>query len=146
MNRRKASEPLTLRALVLKAVYGSGLDDAGKFLLRTIIETYYELGAKQAERFDRDFSEEFGEVKEMEVMWGERMKAKWAKEGREEGREEGLIEGKRETLQRLLAKKFGSLSEDVMAQIRALESVDELDLRLDRVLTATSLEEMELEN
>ncbi len=151
MNRRKASEPLTLRALVLKAVYGSGLDDAGKFLLRTIIETYYELGAKQAERFDRVFSkEEFGEVKEMEVMWGDRMKAKWAKEGLEEGREkgliEGLIEGKRETLLRLLAKKFGSLSEDVMAQIRALESVDELDVYLDRVLTATSLEEMELES
>ena len=142
MNRRKASEPLTLRALMLNAVYGSGLDDVGKFQLRSIIEAYFELDAKQAERFERDFSKEFGEVKEMEVMWGERMKAKWVKEGRQEG----LIEGKRETLLRQLAKKFGSLSEDVMAQIRALESADELDVRLDRVLTATSLEEMELEN
>lgn len=64
----------------------------------------------------------------------------------EEGREKGVIEGKRETLLRQLAKKFGSLSEDVIVQIRALESVDQLDVCLDRVLTVTSLEEMELEN
>ena len=158
MNRRKSREPLTLRALMLQAVFASELDDAGKFLLRIIIETYFELGANQAERFGQVFSKkEFGEVKEMEVMWGDRMKAKWAKEGLEEGREkgleegrekgliEGLIEGKRETLLRQLAKKFGALSEDVTAHVRALESVDEIDGYLDRVLTATSLEAMELE-
>ena len=58
---------------------------------------------------------------------------------------EGKIEGKRETLLRLLAKKFGSLSEDVTVHVRALQSVDEIDVYLDRVLTATSLEEMELD-
>ena len=81
----------------------------------------------------------------MEVMWADRMKAKWAKEGLEEGREKGLIEGRREALLRQLAKKFGSLSEDVTAHVRALESVDEIDVYLDRVLSATSLEEMELD-
>ena len=140
MNRRK-SEPLTLRALMLKAVYGSRLDDLAKFQLRSIIEAYFELGAEQAERFDRVFSKEFWEVKKMEVMWGERMKAKWAKEGLAKG----LIEGKREALLRQLAKKFGSLFEDVTAHVRALEAVDEIDVYLDRVLTATSLEEMELD-
>jgi hypothetical protein len=55
-----------------------------------------------------------------------------------------LLEGKRETLLRQLAKTFGSLSEDVTAHVRALQAVDEIDVYLDRVLTATSLEEMEL--
>jgi len=59
--------------------------------------------------------------------------------------EEGREKGKRETLLRLLAKKFGSLSEDVTAHVRALQSADEIDRYLDRVLTATSLEEMELD-
>ena len=140
MNRRKAREPLTLRALMLKAVYGSRLDDVGKFQLRRMIETYFGLGAKQAERFGQVLSKEFREVKEMEIMWGDRMKAKWEKVGREGG----LIEGKRETLLRQLAKKFGSLSGDVTAHVRALQAVDEIDVYLDRVLTATSLEEMEL--
>lgn len=143
MNRRKVREPLTLRALMLRAVHESGLDDAEKFLLKIIIEAYFELDAEQAERFEREFSKEFEEVKQMDIMWGERMKAKWAKEGLQEGREKGLIDGKREALLRQLAKKFGSPSEDVTAHVRGLESVDEIDVLLDRVLTAMSLEEME---
>ncbi|TDI39912.1 MAG: DUF4351 domain-containing protein [Acidobacteria bacterium] len=121
-----------------------------KLLLMNLIEVYFELGAAQAKRFERLFStEEFREAEKMEVMWADRMKAKWAKEGLEEGREkgliEGLIEGKREALLRQLTKKFGSLSEDVTAHVRALQAVDEIDVYLDRVLTATSLEEMELD-
>ena len=125
-----------------------------KLLLRNLIEVYFELGVAQAERFEQVFSTgEFREAGRMEVMWADRMKAKWAKEGLEEGREKGLIEGliegklegKREALLRQLAKKFGSLSEDVTAHVRALESVDEIDVYLDRVLTAASLEEMELD-
>ena len=113
-----------------------------KLLLMNLIEVYFELGAAQAKRFERLFStEEFREAEKMEVMWADRMKAKWAKEGLAKG----LIEGKREALLRQLAKKFGSLSEDVTAHVRALESVDEIDVYLDRVLTATSLEEMELD-
>ncbi len=146
MNRRKAREPLTLRALMLRAVMESELEDIPKLLLKNLIEVYFELGATQAKRFERLFStEEFREAEKMEVMWADRMKAKWAKEGLEEGREKGKIEGKRETLLRLLAKKFGSLSEDVTVHVRALQSVDEIDVYLDRVLTATSLEEMELD-
>ncbi len=88
----------------------------------------------------------------MEVMWADRMRAKWEKEGWKKGEKKGLTdgrregerEGKRETLLRQLTKKFGSLSEDVTTRVRSLESVDELDVYLDRVLMATSLEEMEL--
>ena len=145
INRRKAREPLTLRALMIQAVVESELGDIPKLLLMNLIEVYFELGAAQAKRFEQVFSEEFREAEEMEVMWADRMKAKWAKEGLEEGREKGLIEGRREALLRQLAKKFGSLSEDVTAHVRALESVDEIDVYLDRVLSATSLEEMELD-
>jgi hypothetical protein len=170
MNRRNVREPLTLRALMIQAVVESELGDIRKLLLRNLIEVYFELGAAQAKRFEQVFSTgEFREAGKMEVMWADRMKAKWAKEGLEEGREKGLeegrekgleeggekgleegrekglLEGKRETLLRLLAKKFGSLSEDVTAHVRALQSVDEIDVYLDRVLTATSLDAMELE-
>ncbi len=142
MNRRTSKEPLALRALMLQVVAGSELDDARKFLLLNLIETYFKLSRDHQTRFRRLVSEEeFREVQEMEVMWADRMRAKYEKEGREKG----LIEGKREALLRLLTKKFGPLSEDVTARVRALEAVDELDVYLDRVLTATSLEEMELD-
>ncbi|HXV64454.1 MAG TPA: DUF4351 domain-containing protein, partial [Vicinamibacteria bacterium] len=62
----------------------------------------------------------------------------------EEGREEGLREGKRKTLAQLLTAKFGSLPPETISRIEGLESVDELDRYLERVLTAGSIEEMGL--
>lgn len=124
---------------MLQVAAGSELDDARKFLLMNLIETYFKLSPDHQKRFRRLVSEEeFREVQEMEVMWADRMRA--------EGAKEGLVEGKRQALLLLLlAKKFGPLSEEVTAQVRALESVDELDVYLDRVLAATSLEEMKLD-
>ena len=58
-----------------------------------------------------------------------------------EGEEKGVLKGKRETLLRLLAQKFGPLSEGVTAHVEAYESVDELDACLERIPTATTLEE-----
>ncbi len=89
----------------------------------------------------------------MELTWKEEMIEKWKEKGLQEGREEGrvegrlagLTEGKRETLEHLLTKKFGSLPEKTLSRIEALESLEELDTYLDRVLTAESLEEMGLD-
>ena len=91
MNRRTSREPLALRALMLQVVAGSELDDARKFLLLNLIETYFKLNRDHQKRFRRLVSEEeFREVQEMEVMWADRMRA----EGAKEGREKGLIEAK----------------------------------------------------
>ncbi len=78
----------------------------------------------------------YREAQEMEVTWADKI--------REEGREEGLKEGKRETLKQFLTKKFGPLPETAISRLEALESLEELDSYLDRVLTAGSLEEMGL--
>ena len=59
-------------------------------------------------------------------------------------REKGLLEGKRGTLLRLLSLKFGSVPAEVVKAIRALETADEIGALLDRVLTATTLDEMNL--
>ncbi len=55
------------------------------------------------------------------------------------------IEGKRETLKHQLTKKFGTIPDKTMARIEALDSLEELDRYLDRVLTAESLEAMGLQ-
>ena len=149
MDRRRSREPLTLRALMLQAVAESNLDDARKFMLLNLVETYFELAAGEEKRFRRLLSKKgFREVQEMQVTWADRMRAQYEKEGRERGLEkglaQGLVEGKREALLRLLANKFGQLSEEVTAQVRALESAEELDVYLDRVLTASTLGEMQL--
>ena len=135
MDRQKAGELLGLRALMMQRVAESDRDDARKFLLLNLIETYFKITADQKESFNRLLSKkEFREAKEMEVTWADEI------------REEGRVFGKRETLLQLLATKFGSLPEETTSRVQAMDSLDELERYLGRVLTAKSLDEMGLGN
>ena len=55
-----------------------------------------------------------------------------------QGRLEGEQSGEAKALRRLLQKRFGPLSEDVLARLQTA-SIDELELWLDRALDADSL-------
>ncbi len=58
--------------------------------------------------------------------------------GRLEGEQSGIAKGEAYALRRLLQKRFGPLSDDVLARLQAA-SIDELELWLDRALDADSL-------
>lgn len=144
MSRREAREPLKLRLLMMERVALSGLDDARKFLLLNLIETYFKLAGDERQKFEGLLSRDpYREVKEMQLTWAEEMIEKGRKEGlkkgRQEGRQVGMIEGKREALLRQLTTKFGPLPEETVSRVQALESLEKLDDCLDQVLTATSL-------
>jgi len=64
-----------------------------------------------------------------------------AQDLRAEGRVEGRVEGEANVLVRLLTRKFGPLPESTEAAIRAA-SLEQLDAWTDRVLDATSLDEV----
>ena len=59
-------------------------------------------------------------------------------QGRIEGEQSGIAKGEAYALRRLLQKRFGPLSEDVLARLQTA-SIDELELWLDRALDADSL-------
>ncbi len=65
-------------------------------------------------------------------------------EGRKRGRPEGRKEGVRETLLRVLEKRFGEVSPAVRERIEALRSVRELGGLVDRILEIRSIEELGL--
>ncbi len=58
--------------------------------------------------------------------------------------ERGILRGKRDTLLRLLRRKFGELPESVLARVQAIQTEAELDRLSERILDAGSLEEMGL--
>ena len=138
MNRHHVEDRLTLRLLMEQHVAKGRLGDAGEYLLLDLIRTYFELEPHEEDSFHRLLSRpEYREAYEMELTWSERMM--------EQGRLAGLVEGKRETLKHLLTKKFGTIPEKTMARIETLDSLEELDTYLDRVLTAENLEDMGLD-
>ncbi len=133
MNRARAADPGELRVAILRKIGRSALDDALKFLLVNVVETYFPLSGEEEQRFRQLLANKgYREVEEMEVTWADKMMAR------------GLIQGKRETLLRLLTAKFGAPSEETRSRIQALESAEELDTYLDRILTARSIEDMGL--
>jgi len=95
---------------------------------------------------------EYREAQRMEATWAEQLREEGRARGLEEGlekgiekgRQTGVIVGEREALLKLLTMKFGPLPEPAKSRLHAMESLDELDDYLERVLTATSLEEMGL--
>ena len=62
----------------------------------------------------------------------------------ERGIEKGIIQGKRNTLLRLLHRKFGDLPAAIEARAQNIETDAELDVLLDRLIDARSLDEMRL--
>jgi len=148
MSLEKSRDRARLRLSMLERVVGSELDEALKYLLVNVIETYFELSGEDAERYRRLVSrKEFRAVQEVELTWADKLMEKGREKGREEGREEGrgvgVIEGKREMLLRLLSAKFGDLPREMAAKAEAM-SATELDSVVDRLLTATTLDELEL--
>ena len=71
-------------------------------------------------------------MQDVELTWAEKLEQK------------GLITGKRETLLRQLSARFGTVTDASRTRVEAIDSLEELDTLLDRVLTATSLDEMKL--
>ena len=133
MRRGESRDRLELHREMLSRVLESELDDAGKYLLVNVIETYDELSAEETERLRRLISgKEYGKVQDVELTFFDKLELR------------GELKGKRETLLRLLAAKFGPLPEEALAMIAAIASGSELDTYLDRFVTANSLEDMGL--
>ncbi len=140
MSREKTRDRVRLRLSMLERVVGSKLDQAVKYLLVNVIETFFVLSGEDAERYRRLVSrKEYRAVQEVELTWADRLMEK----GREEGREAGVVEGMRRSLLRQLTAKFGDLPKAVAARIESM-SVAELDSILERILTATALDELGL--
>jgi len=88
------------------------------------------------------------DLKELKMSLAERFD-EWAKEyeqkgiakGIEKGIEKGIVKGEALVLQRQLVRRFGALSSEVVSQISTATS-DQLETWCDRVLDATSLDEV----
>ncbi len=153
MDRRNEPEPIVLRARMLNRVATSSLDEDRKRLLVNVIETYFRLSAVERESFGRLIArEEFRKVQEIELTWRDELIKEGLEQGLEKGREQGLeqgleqgvVQGKRDTLKRLLTTKFRSLPAEVEARIESLSFAAELDRYLERLIVATTLEEVGL--
>jgi hypothetical protein len=110
----------------LRTVVDSDLTEGDRSFLMSVVETYLPQS-----RIPADLRGEVMEaLPEIELMWHERIEL------------EGELKGKREMLLSLLEEKFGSLPQDVIDNIEAVNDLDILDFIGRQLLTANSLNEI----
>ena len=76
----------------------------------------------------------------VEMTWGDRLRA----EGRNQGRTEGKMEGKRTMLLRLLTLTFGDTPASLVARIQAISNEETLAQVAQQLITIQSLDELVL--
>lgn len=132
----------------LSRIAAARLDEDREILLVNFVEEYLPLTAAEAEEYKIISARNLNrEEKAMWMPWSERIKVEARKEGillgRQEGREKGRAQGEREGMRKLLLhmldQRFGPLSEEVRAQIGAINSTRRLTSLASKVLKARSL-------
>jgi hypothetical protein len=121
------------------------LDDAKRFLLVNIVETYVQLDEAAQREYERLLAAEPNEeVKIMEMSWAETKIAEGMEKGLEKGLEKGRMEGIRSSVMDLLERRFGPLTERTKERVLAVSSAEELSGIFHRAIDARSLEEIGL--
>lgn len=129
MDTSRTADRAELRASLLLQIIESELDEARQLLLGNLVENYVELSDEEWEQYRRLVSKkEYRKVQDVELTWLDKAELK----------------GTQKALLRLLEAKFGPLDEQTIAKVRSL-SPTAIDTCLEQVLTAKTLDEMELD-
>ncbi len=135
----EGESPAFLKLMALQKVIESDLLDGDKLFLVEFMNTYAPIG----ELFDPR-EEIMQKLANVEMTWGERLRAEGRTEGRIEGRTEGRIEGERKMLLRLLSLMFGEVPVPLMTRINTLTDESTLTLLAQQILTIKRLEDLVL--
>lgn len=134
--RHDGLDPAQLKAESLaNVIRGTMAGTIEREMLVDALERYFVLPAKEHERYRQlTASLHLEEVEEMMTLAEER--------GLERGIQRGSVGRSREILMSLMRAKFGDVPERVENLVAGMESLEELDRYLVRVLTARDIEEM----
>jgi hypothetical protein len=110
------------------------IDSHRKFLLLSLVDTYSPLATPEEEKRYKELTEnpEYNDAAVFRGSWVERLMMI------------GLLEGKRATLLRQISVRFGYPPEEIVWKIRRLNSLEELDTYLERVVRVRTLDDMGL--
>lgn len=135
--RSKVWDNVERKLRCLRAVGRAAVNDAQRFLLANVVETYLKLDAQDEERFAAEIRRDTNkEVRDMVITWEDALAASKA-----EGIETGLLQGEAAVLRRQLKRRFTKLPPQVEERL-AQAGREELESWAERVLDAEQLEDV----
>ena len=136
----------SLKLACLKRIVTAKLDEARRFLLANLVETYLQLTPEEQERYRRLLGRDScqAEVETMEQIWSEKMIAKGRQEGIAKGRQEGRREGALAVLLSQIEHRFGEIPSTARQRLETRATNGSLDDLARRLVDARSLEDLDL--
>lgn len=135
--RSKVWDNVERKLRCLRAVGRAAVNEAQKFLLGNVVETYLKLDPQDEERFAAEIRRDTNkEVRDMVITWEDALAA-----SREEGLEAGLLQGEASVLRRLLKRRFTEVPPQVEKRLEQAGRQD-LESWAERVLDAERLEDV----
>jgi hypothetical protein len=123
-----------VKAECLRLLVSLKLNPAKMQLISGFVDTYLLLNPEEELQFNQELST-FIESTQEEVM---QLTTSWMRQGLEQG----LSQGKRETIERLMLKKFGAIADPYLAAIEHLGQ-EELDSLTDVFLDFNTIQDLE---
>ncbi len=117
-----------LKAICLKGILRSDLNEVQAAILVHFLETYLPLEPAEEQEFQQLIPREEVETVKYNTPW----------------HRQGRLDARREILLRLLRVKFGSVSSTTEQRVLSIKSTEELDRLLEQLIHAESIEKMEL--
>ncbi len=137
--------PVEKRLRCLRAISHADIDDARRYVLVKIVETYVELDEIEAARFAAEVKRESNkEIQGMVITWEDALAAS-KNEGKTEGRSEGKAEAARNYIVRILQRRLSSVPSFVRTKLDAIDNVERLEEILDQAIVVSSADELVLE-
>jgi hypothetical protein len=131
-----------VKAECLRLLVSLKLNPAKMQLISGFVDTYLLLNPEEELQFNQELST-FIESTQEEVM---QLTTSWMRQGLEkgleQGLEQGLSQGKRETIERLILKKFGAIANPYLAAIECL-GLEELESLTDVFLDFNTIQDLE---
>jgi len=123
------------------------LNPAQQYLLVNCVGTYVQLDRDQEEELMTTLEEQgrrdILEIYDSGITWADRKREQALAQARAEGLEQGLTE-LRNMILRLMKVRFGEVPPIVRNKVQALDSPEDFADLGERILTATSIDELDL--
>jgi len=133
---RRGADPAVLKVQSLAGIGRSGLDEARRWFLAHVVETYLRLAPAAQTRYQQLLEQE---EHQMAKQWDYYT---WRDQMREEGRQEGEVRAKQDGIMMIMQARFAPVPEELRRRVEAIRVPAELDALLVRVATASSLDDV----
>src|SRR6266581_3196517 len=118
---RRGADPAVLKVQSLEGIGRSGLDEARRWFLAHVVETYLRLAPAAQTRYQQLLEQE---EHQMAKQWDYYT---WRDQMREEGRQEGEVRAKQDGIMMIMQARFAPVPEELRRRVEAIRVPAEHD-------------------